>query len=233
MEAFKARVIAFSDTLPVLREHMPERTNEKKSFSLTSLVSDLIGPEATAGAHNAIVDVHNLRQLIDKLGVSELVKKKSKSTTEILQERMKKAKIDEYKTSLNSMKISTFMKRRISGALLSLEMLANIYRKDGEPGITFLLSESIEGKPRVTRNKRVIAKIVEELHRLVTNTQDNNNNNHVNLSSEEENIEIDSAKNNEEENPLDFGVYEYLDYEVENNQFLYRNSEFNEEECIV
>ena len=63
---FRNAISGFADTLPILKEHLPERRIEKKSFKLEYLMKDLLGDEGVYGAHDAAEDVRALQLLVTK-----------------------------------------------------------------------------------------------------------------------------------------------------------------------
>ncbi|XP_044743613.1 uncharacterized protein LOC123305838 [Chrysoperla carnea] len=138
MEEFQAQVNMMSDSLPALKECLPDRKKEKKSFSMESLW--------------LMLTMH-------------------------------------------------FMKGRIASAKITFEILQKIYNDTGEDGIKFFLSESVNGKPRVTKNKKVIQSITQELHRLTTTSSNTNNiiNDECRLSSEDEDSSEDSGEDDANE----------------------------------
>ena len=162
MEEFKKIVLGFADSLVILHKHQPERVKEKKSFSIKSLVEDLLPGEDISGLHNAVDDVIILRKIMDCCQITDpIIKNFAKSICTIIQEEANKPIISSNKASLQaySGNISANLIKKMSEAGINKDMLDEAYANDGDNGIRLLLGESVNGKARVTNSKKILEKI--------------------------------------------------------------------------
>ncbi|XP_043266643.1 uncharacterized protein [Venturia canescens] len=173
LEALQSVVVGFADTLPILHEHLPERKRNKLSFSQVQLACDYIGVEATENAHNAVQDVRVLSKLIIILGVGEsMMKAKAKSLQRIVNTLNTKDEICQRQKGLQylSKGVSKGMLTKIAVAGISFGMLQKTWQDNGVEGITLLLAEHVGNGPRVTKNKKIIEKLITELQ-LISNKE--------------------------------------------------------------
>lgn len=136
------------------------------------------GEETT---HNAMTDVDNLLTIVNILKVHNLIIDHAKSVCSILTEKAKVAAAKELKNTLEPLRMSETKKNRVAAGGISLKELIDIYTRDGGNDIRFLFSENINGKPRISKNKAIIEKLIEDLknlsivpHQLVKNNINNN-----------------------------------------------------------
>ena len=68
--------------------------------------------------------------------------------------------------------ISAAMCTKLATAGLTLKHLEDVFEKGGADGISFFLSESVDGQVRVTSSQSIIKKIISELQRLKNQGKD-------------------------------------------------------------
>ena len=73
---------------------------------------------------------------------------------------MNKAALDTLQPLVLFKIITSHMAGKIAGTGLSMNHLELAYMRDGSDGLEALLTECVDGKPRVTRNKKILAKII-------------------------------------------------------------------------
>lgn len=171
LETFGLVVKGFTDTLPVFKssKELIPRIAEKKSFKLTDLAHDYLGPDSSEGAHNATVDVEILDNLLKRFAIeeTELISRAVSFSSVANADRDRK----ERKTRIDDMAaikgaVSAAMITKIAAAGLTLTQLERTFNINGENGITTLLGEDIGGKPRVSKNKTVLRKLCDALRTL-------------------------------------------------------------------
>ncbi|XP_043279308.1 uncharacterized protein [Venturia canescens] len=166
LEEFERITRGFSDTLPIFRNELKDRANQKKSFSLTSLANDYLGGTAADGAHNALTDINILKKLIETLKIpEEHFRKSSLSVRKFIWQQQLTAHRTNLKASLKGLapEISKGMFSKMAQVGISLDLLKKTYTDGGQDAIRILLTEDVSGKPRVTKNASIIAKVVKKM----------------------------------------------------------------------
>lgn len=168
LDTFKEVVTGFCDSLPLFHRKLPDRKEQKITFRLTALAVDILGiPDD--GAHNAIWDVTTLNDLLSALSCSnEDVRSSSVTVDYILNTQARKDKVDLCKKSLAPLTnfIKPGMMKKFSDAYISLDILKESARC-GERNLYNTCAEDVNGKPRVTKSKKIIAKLYEGLRGLL------------------------------------------------------------------
>lgn len=169
MKEFTSVVVGFADTLHVFKEKLPDRKINKQKFTQEALAADYLDPTSELqAAHNAINDVQILMKLLQSLDVEKaLITKHSRSVMSLLKadDTTKKTAIN--KSSLEIFKeISGHMRGKIAEAGIDGSLLKRAFETGGDEGVYLLLGEDIGGKPRVTKTKKVIEKILEHLRTM-------------------------------------------------------------------
>ena len=181
-KALAKKNIGFADSLPLLREMRRDGnsvlTNEKgKSLSLPNLYIALFGDSYTA--HDAFEDVQALYKVLfeSELHVTtEQILSHSCTVTSFIK-RMKfhcetKKRNQTFKGTLapkqyndkrqhKDREITSEMAHKMAESGLAYEDLKDAYKKEGAQGLERVLKQEREdGKPRVTKHKRVINTVV-------------------------------------------------------------------------
>lgn len=164
LDEHKRKEIIFADTLPLLKELLPNRRESKKSYKQSDLITDILSE--TYEAHDALADVLALQRLLSHLRVSNDAYCKHCFTVDTVHEVLKTNKRMETFRDLELVVTKeTIRKLASSGLEMSHLMLA--FRRGGIDGINGILTEKIAGKPRVTNNKRILGTIVNFVQRKI------------------------------------------------------------------
>ncbi|XP_046750455.1 uncharacterized protein LOC124413719 [Diprion similis] len=143
-------VKGFCDTLPLFHSVLPKRKKNKGSFKQEVLTNEFLDKSDIILAHNALNDVLMLALLIQKLKINPgVLIKHTKSVEFIMNEKERRQKMKNYKESLSTLDISNAMKEKISKAGIDRSILVTACETGGMDALKILLSESINGKPRV------------------------------------------------------------------------------------
>lgn len=158
----------FTDSLYIFKSLLPERRKNKQKYSQTELVADYLDAAEILDAHDALNDVLMLQKLINRIckNMTPIIAQ-TKSFNFITAEKERTEKTKNYKNSLKDLKISNSMKSKISKAGIDINILKKACDTGGIEALTILLGENIEGKPRVTKNKKVINNLFEELSKSI------------------------------------------------------------------
>ncbi|XP_053388278.1 uncharacterized protein LOC128551445 [Mercenaria mercenaria] len=148
---FCKNVYGFIDTLPLLRKLKPRM----KSYKLTNLYEQTFG--VTFEAHDALHDAKALQYIIKDRSIAfkemeSYILTATEAVNYLLNRRHSRACAAEMENELckNEKVITCSMAKKISESGLSYDHLKTAYLRDPENGIKLLLSEQVNGKPRVT-----------------------------------------------------------------------------------
>ncbi|XP_011878995.1 PREDICTED: uncharacterized protein LOC105568163 [Vollenhovia emeryi] len=173
LEEFTSVVYGFTDTLLVLKAKLPSRTAAKFKFTQVELASDLLGENVAADAHNALNDVRILQRIVDKAEVTrEELMDRSKSVTAMVQIIERSTLKNKNKFTMDCMQgsVSVGMIGKMAEAGITLDLLQHAYKK-GSKGIELLLGEDIGGRPRITKNKKILQNVISEVKKTIESTQ--------------------------------------------------------------
>lgn len=162
-DEFLLFVRGFCDSLRIFKELLPDRPRTKGSFTQESLVRDYLENDKIKKAHNATNDVLMLQNLLQTLGANkDLICKHTKDVNfrEKAQEVKKKTGL--VKKTLENIEIGKGIKLKLAKAGITRDKLVNAC-KMGRDTLEILLRETVNGKPRVTSNKKIINSIYEQL----------------------------------------------------------------------
>ncbi|XP_063436636.1 uncharacterized protein LOC134718074 [Mytilus trossulus] len=160
-EEFRQNVSGFVDTLPLFKTTYPDFPNHKQNTILKVCKSDYI-------AHNAIEDVEALRVLLGNISIDC---KKFSFTIESMNLKIKfdnvnKVDQETFTTLITQKIISQRTADVMAKSGLKLNHLYYASEKEGEDGIRELLLEKRrDGSPRVTKNKSIITKLIDNFKR--------------------------------------------------------------------
>ena len=155
---FKSAINGFCDILPIIKKI--RKTNEKGKNTLTSLAQTL--DIATDGAHNALVDVQMLEQVVIKLNISESsIIKNCDNWQSIEQKDLENRKIQADLVQFIPLHEGTslMIRKKLCKANITYGMLTEAFQSDKFLGLKALLGTDDKGQVRVTKNKAVITKI--------------------------------------------------------------------------
>ena len=162
--AFKDSVTCISDTLLIFRDLCPELDNHKQEF----LVSNFL--KTSYEAHNSLADVQSLQKLCQsKIEDDSIYYKHSVTTSSVLSKIEFESKsvqnVESFQNLVAKKIVSKQMSLKLGNSGLCLKHVQLAYLRGGPDGIPELLKEKVDGKDRVTANKRVIdslTKYIEE-----------------------------------------------------------------------
>ncbi|XP_053388028.1 uncharacterized protein LOC128551281 [Mercenaria mercenaria] len=157
---FCENVYGFIDTLPLLRKQKPRM----KSYKLTNLYEQTFG--VTFEAHDALHDAKALQDIIKDRSIAfkemeSYVLTAAEAVNYFLNRCRSRACAAEIEKKYLKMKrvITCSMAKKISESGLSYDHLNTACLRDPENGIKLLLSEKVNGKPRVTNRTAIIKSI--------------------------------------------------------------------------
>ncbi len=155
---FSEVVHGFVDSQPFLKASFPGLPNYKQE----TLVSSILG--TTYDAHNALADVTALQKLVEKANITDNQLCTTAISVTFMFEKSKR--VAAAQTNLETLQVLVSQKiisgqtaNRISMSGLQLFHLQLAIQRGGFDGLRALLSEDVEGKPRVTKNKKILTKI--------------------------------------------------------------------------
>lgn len=170
LQDFQSVVFGFCDTLPLLKKKLPERVKAKKSFRQSVLAEDLVGSGAADGAHDSSVDVRMLANIIESVGINnEELRSNTVTVHSILMAQVEAAKTKGNRRGLDCLKggVSTGMLTKMAKAGVTIDSLKKSYSDGGEDAVTMLLGEDVNGRPRVTKNKKILLNLITEIKKLL------------------------------------------------------------------
>ena len=155
MSSFQSCVVGFVDTLILFKTILPQT----EKHSQESLVRDLLG--TSYRAHDSLEDVRALQQLLSCKEVNDKVIMESSFTTNYAISSTKytlnkAVNIHSLQPLIASKVISKGMGDKIAGSGLMLNHLKLSFIWGGKEGLRSVLTERINGKPRVTTSSRII-----------------------------------------------------------------------------
>ncbi|XP_066590805.1 uncharacterized protein [Prorops nasuta] len=117
----------------------------------------------TSKLHNAVNDVDALKKLFIAIGITDdIIRASSKTCTEINDTKRKKLTIQSNKITLTryTAVVSQRMINKLAAAGINEDKMQQVYEIGGRDGVLNLLTENVDGRPRVTTNKKVVQKIL-------------------------------------------------------------------------
>ena len=163
LSSFQSCVVGFVDTLILFKTILPQR----EKYSQESLVSDLLG--ISYSAHDSLEDVRALQQLVSYTEVNnEAISKSSFTLTYAINSTKyclnKAVNLHSLRPLIASKVITKGMGDKIAGSGLTLSHLKLSIQRGGKEGLKSVLTEKVNGKPRVTATSRIIAALFSYLH---------------------------------------------------------------------
>ena len=155
---FQDCVIGFVETLALFKKALPNR----EKYSQESLDADLLG--MCYSAHNSLEDVRALQRLVSCKEGSRKYLIESSFTTEFAVRStnyciQKKFNLQTLHPLVTTNAVSKGMAEKIAGPGLTFHHLQLSFQRGGQDGLSNILSEKINGKARVTSNRRIISQL--------------------------------------------------------------------------
>ena len=159
LSSFQECVLGFIDTLALFKKVLPGR----ETYSQECLVADLLGVFYVT--HDSLEDVKALQRLLvscRKVEENQLIES-SFSTESAVQSTeycvKKMVNLRTLQPLIASKAVSKGMAEKIAGSGLTLHHLQLSFERGGEDGLNSILSDHVNGKPRVTKNRRIISQL--------------------------------------------------------------------------
>lgn len=155
---FQDCVIGFVETLALFKKAL---TNREK-YSQESLDADLLGVRYST--QNSLEDVRPLQRLVSCKEVTRKYMIESSFTTEFVVRSakycvQKKCNLQTLHPLVTTKVVSKGMAEKIAGPGLTFHHLQLSFQRGGQDGLSNILSEKINGKARVTSNRRIISEL--------------------------------------------------------------------------
>lgn len=156
------KVIAgFCDSLPLFKKHFNGRTGEG-AFKLETLAKEFLQEKSNGAFHEASYDVYVLKSLVSSCLGNEDIFKSAKTYADSISHIIDLQRINTGLPLLKPLKgiLKDGMLRKMAKEGLTFEKLKRKYDEEGEEGLVSTLTLLKNGKPQVTKNKRIIAQIL-------------------------------------------------------------------------
>ncbi|XP_043471058.1 uncharacterized protein LOC122504185 [Leptopilina heterotoma] len=161
-EHFRSVVDGFSDTLPIIRKRTGKKGKGKNKLEV--LAEDL--QLKTEGAHNALIDVILLQQVLEKLQISnEKILEFTLPWNEVEKRDSLASKLSSAMKELGPLNqcVSYAIRKKMVTADVSYDMLQTAFRQNGFNGLSDILRKDENDNVRVTKCHSVIKKIYDFL----------------------------------------------------------------------
>ncbi|XP_061177423.1 uncharacterized protein LOC133186204 [Saccostrea echinata] len=160
VDDFHQQVIGYMETRKLFRLSFPSQ----KSFSQINLSRALLGENFTYAAHDAMEDVRTLKKLVLLPSVSSSDKELCEFSTTYITESINhntrvKANLPTLQVLINQKVLTAAMARKIAGSNLTFHHLEVVFRRNGQEGLLTLLSETVSGRVRVSKSKKLITSL--------------------------------------------------------------------------
>ncbi|CAH0555169.1 unnamed protein product [Brassicogethes aeneus] len=154
-------ICGFCDSLPLLKKHFNERSGEG-AFKLETLAKELLQQESTGAFHEASYDVYVLKSLVSSYLDNEDIFKNAKTYADSVNHVIELRRINTILPSLKPLKdtLKNGMLRKLAKENLTFEILQKKFDEEGEEGLLSTFTLLKNGKPQVTKNKRILAQIL-------------------------------------------------------------------------
>ncbi|XP_068696137.1 uncharacterized protein [Montipora foliosa] len=165
LSSFQSCVVGFVDTLILFKTVLPHR----EKYSQPSLVSDLFG--VSYSAHDSLEDVRALQRLVSYKEVNDKAIIESSFTINYAINSTKyclnkAVNLHSLRPLIASKVISKGMGDKIAASGLTLSHLKFSILRGGKDGLSNVLTEKVNGKPRVTAASRIIAALFSYLENM-------------------------------------------------------------------
>lgn len=155
-------IFGFADTWPMFKQILPERKGPGK-FKLETLTKDFLQSYQRQNYHDAACNVKLLRRLVDRLSSEDKLFKFTKTFRESYIKTLESNNyISSNFQSLDELTlvVPESILKRLTLHGISCKSLINVYKNGGDEGIISLFTEKIAGKPRITKDKKILDKVM-------------------------------------------------------------------------
>ena len=159
LSSFQECVLGFIDTLILFKKALPGR----KKYSQERLVADLLG--ISYAAHNSLEDAKALQRLVSCQAFDKNQLIESSFSTEFAVQYIeycerKKFNLYTLQPLIESEVVSKGMVEKMAHSGISLDHLQYSFEMGGKDGLISILSDQVNEKARVTKNKRIISQLI-------------------------------------------------------------------------
>lgn len=169
VDDFGAIVVGFSDTLPLLKKIYPDRKGPG-SFKLQTLAQELLHIAPEEHFHEALFDVEILEKItVSVISIDDLFSQR-KDFAERLNHYASQQNASITVRCLDPLKdvVSRGMLKKIANAGITYDKLKEVQKECGKEGVIKLLSEPLSNnKPRVSKNKKILAAMIAFLAKAI------------------------------------------------------------------
>lgn len=149
-------IAGFSDTYVILKRLFPDRRGQG-ALKLSELARDLLKIDDCANFHEAMFDVKILEELTSSFITKENLVANCKPSKECVLVKIMSPHLNPLKKI-----VSASIVKKMAMAGLTLDALKKCYVEHGREGVIQILSQKgLDNKVIVTKNKRVLSKILE------------------------------------------------------------------------
>ena len=161
----KEKVTGFSDTLPLFQQ----KILNLRSYSQTSLATEIL--RQTYDAHNTKEDVTLLQQLITSVNPTTDDILRFSFSVKYVQEylehfEMKKVNVITFNGMVRDKIMTKTMCEKAATNGITFNHLKCVFARNGYDGLYSIMSEEVDKKPRVIKQKKIIERISNYFSRL-------------------------------------------------------------------
>lgn len=160
------KIAGVCDTLQLFKKALFPR---KEQFKLGMLAKDILNIEPNKNFHEALYDVVILRQLTSSVLKDDDIFKNAKTWITLLGKEQQSVKRPFQLFELQPLQgvLSKKMLEKMANEGITFEMVKSTFDAKGDNGIFELMSSEMDnGKPRITKNKRIINDVIQFLNTM-------------------------------------------------------------------
>ncbi|KAK0075887.1 hypothetical protein PV325_006205 [Microctonus aethiopoides] len=153
-------ICGFSDSLPLFKKHFKGRSGEG-AFKLETLAKEFLQQESSGAFHEASYDLYVLKSLVSSYIDNEDIFQNAKTYADPVNHVIELRRINAVLPSLKPLKgiLTNSMLRKLPKENLTFDILQKKFDDEGEEGLLSTLTLLKNGKPQITKNRRVLAQI--------------------------------------------------------------------------
>ncbi|KAK0165661.1 hypothetical protein PV328_004162 [Microctonus aethiopoides] len=148
------------DSLPLFKKHFKGRSGEG-AFKLETLAKEFLQQESSGAFHEASYDLYVLKSLVSSYIDNEDIFQNAKTYADPVNHVIELRRINAVLPSLKPLKgiLTNSMLRKLPKENLTFDILQKKFDDKGEEGLLSTLTLLKNGKPQITKNRRVLAQI--------------------------------------------------------------------------